>query len=41
MDEKLASKLGMEIESSATGIYDVVNANMSRAMRIISIERGQ
>src|SRR5271166_4231482 len=41
MEEKLAPKLGMEVESAASGIYDVVNANMSRAMRIISIERGQ
>ena len=41
VEEKLASKLGMNVEVAAAGIYDIVNTNMSRAMRIISVERGQ
>ncbi|MFI5419957.1 MAG: hydantoinase/oxoprolinase family protein [Nitrososphaerales archaeon] len=41
IEEKIASKLGLSVEEAASGIYDVVNANMSRAMRIISVERGQ
>ena len=41
MEEKISSKLGMSVEEAASGIYDVVNANMARAMRIISVERGQ
>ncbi|MDA4129538.1 MAG: hydantoinase/oxoprolinase family protein [Thaumarchaeota archaeon] len=41
IQEKIGSPLGMSVEEAASGIYDVVNANMARAMRIISVERGQ
>lgn len=41
IEEKIASPLGVSIEKAASGICDVVNSNMSRAMRIISVERGQ
>jgi N-methylhydantoinase A len=41
IERKIASKLRIDVEQAAAGIYDVVNSNMSRAMRIISIERGQ
>ena len=41
LEEKIASKLGVSIEQAASGICDVVNSNMARAMRIVSVERGQ
>jgi len=41
IQEKLASKLGISVQDAAAGIHEIVNANMSRAMRIISVERGQ
>jgi N-methylhydantoinase A len=40
IEEKIASKLGIGIEEAAAGIHNVVNSNMSRAMRIVSVERG-
>jgi N-methylhydantoinase A len=41
IDEKLASKLGTSVEDAAAGIHEIVNSNMSRAMRTVSVERGQ
>lgn len=41
IEEKLASKLGIGVERAAAGVHEVVNSNMSRAMRIVSVERGQ
>jgi N-methylhydantoinase A len=41
IEQKIASKLGIGIEQAAAGIHDVVNNNMSRAMRLVSVERGQ
>ncbi|MDG6996116.1 MAG: hydantoinase/oxoprolinase family protein [Nitrososphaerota archaeon] len=41
LEEKIASKLGVSVEQAASGICDVVNSNMARAMRIVSVERGQ
>ena len=41
VEEKIASKLGIGVEEAASGICDVVNSNMARAMRIVSVERGQ
>jgi N-methylhydantoinase A len=41
IEEKIAAKLGVSVEEAAMGIHEVVNANMARAMRIISVERGQ
>lgn len=41
LEETIASKLGVSVEQAASGICDVVNNNMARAMRIVSVERGQ
>lgn len=38
--EKVAGKLGMSVEEAAQGIIRVVNSNMSRAIRVITVERG-
>ena len=40
MDEKLASRLGMTIEEVAEGILRVANANMVRAIRVMTVEKG-
>lgn len=37
---KIADRLGFTIERAAKGILDIVSANMVRAIRAISIERG-
>ena len=37
---KVADRLGFSIERAAKGILDIVSANMVRAIRAISIERG-
>lgn len=37
---KIAERLGFTIERAAKGILDIVSANMVRAIRAISIERG-
>ena len=36
----LAEKLGMDVMSTAQGILSVVTANMARAIRVISVQRG-
>lgn len=41
IEEKISSKLGLDVKKAAEGISEVVNTNMARAMRIISVERGQ
>jgi N-methylhydantoinase A len=41
IEETICSPLGVDLTMAASGIYDVVNSNMARAMRIISVERGQ
>ena len=38
--EQVADPLGMNIEEAAQGILDVANANMERALRVVSVERG-
>ena len=38
--EKVAGKLGMSVEAAAHGIVSVVNSNMARAIRVITVERG-
>lgn len=38
--EKLASKMGVPVEQAASGIISVVNSNMARAIRVITVERG-
>jgi N-methylhydantoinase A len=41
IEEMICSPLGVELTRAASGIYEVVNSNMARAMRIVSVERGQ
>jgi N-methylhydantoinase A len=36
----LADEAGMEVEAAAEGIVDVANAEMVRALRVITVERG-
>lgn len=36
----LARKLGVDIEAAAQSVLRIVNANMERAIRVISVERG-
>ena len=38
--EKLAAQLGMDRMATAQGILSVVTANMARAIRVISVQRG-
>ena len=38
--ERLAAQLGMEAMATAQGIVSVVTANMARAIRVISVQRG-
>jgi N-methylhydantoinase A len=38
--ERVAAPLGLAIEGAAQGIIDIANANMSRAIRSVSTERG-
>ena len=37
---RIARPLGLDVLQAATGIVDVVNANMAAALRIVSVERG-
>ncbi|CAH1687126.1 N-methylhydantoinase A [Hyphomicrobiales bacterium] len=37
---RLAEKLGMDLMATAQGIISVVTANMARAIRVISVQRG-
>jgi len=38
--ERLGGDLGMTAEEAAQGVLDVANANMQRALRVVSVERG-
>jgi N-methylhydantoinase A len=38
--ERLAEPLGLSVDAAAQGILDVANANMERALRVVSVERG-
>jgi len=40
VDEHVAAPLDMGVEEAAQGILDVANANMERALRVVSVERG-
>jgi N-methylhydantoinase A/oxoprolinase/acetone carboxylase beta subunit len=37
---KIAERLGLDLASAAAGILRVANANMERAIRVVSVERG-
>ncbi len=41
LQRAIATPLGMTLHQAAWGVHSVANANMKRAMRIISIERGR
>jgi N-methylhydantoinase A len=38
---EVGAKLGLSLHEAAWGVHSVANANMERAMRIVSIERGR
>jgi N-methylhydantoinase A len=38
--ESVADPLGLDVKAAARGIIDVANANMERALRVVSVERG-
>jgi len=40
VERELADPLGISVEEAAQGILDVANANMERALRVVSVERG-
>lgn len=40
VSEHVADPLGMGVTEAAQGIVDVANANMERALRVVSVERG-
>jgi N-methylhydantoinase A len=40
INDKIAGKLGITIQEAAQGIISVVNSNMARAIRVITVERG-
>ena len=40
VEAKIAKPLGLTIEAAAHGIVQIANANMSRAIRSVSVERG-
>jgi len=40
IEEAVADPLGMSVEDAAAGVLAVANANMERALRVVSVERG-
>jgi N-methylhydantoinase A len=40
IDESLARPLGLTVEEAAVGVREVANANMARAIRAVTVERG-
>jgi N-methylhydantoinase A len=38
--EDIADPLGLSVAEAAQGVLDVANANMARALRVVSVERG-
>lgn len=41
LEHEIAEPLGLTLEAAAWGVHSIANANMERAMRIVSIERGR
>lgn len=41
LERDIARPLGLSLEAAAWGVHSIANANMERAMRIVSIERGR
>jgi N-methylhydantoinase A len=40
IEEQVARPLGLSVDAAANGIRDVANANMTRAIRAVTVERG-
>ena len=40
IEEQIAKPLGLSVDAAAAGIRDVANANMTRAIRAVTVERG-
>ncbi|WP_433632653.1 hydantoinase/oxoprolinase family protein [Halomicrococcus sp. NG-SE-24] len=40
VEREIAEPLGQSVEEAAQGIVDVANANIQRALRVVSVERG-
>ncbi|WP_435066464.1 hydantoinase/oxoprolinase family protein [Haloplanus sp. C73] len=40
MADRVADPLGLSVTEAAQGVLDVANANMERALRVVSVERG-
>lgn len=40
LDEHVARPLGFDVVQAAAGIYEIVNANMAGAIRMVTVERG-
>lgn len=40
VEREVADPLGLSVEEAAQGVLDVANANMERALRVVSVERG-
>jgi len=38
--QHIAGPLGMDVASAASGIYQIINANMAAAVRLVTVERG-
>src|SRR5690606_5443459 len=38
--QKIATALGLSVEDAALGIYNIVNENMTGALRLVSVEQG-
>lgn len=41
LEREIAIPLGLTLQAAAWGVHSIANANMERAMRIVSIERGR
>jgi N-methylhydantoinase A len=41
LEREIAKPLGLTLQGAAWGVHSIANANMERAMRIVSIERGR
>jgi N-methylhydantoinase A len=40
LDDRIGERLGLDRETAAIGILEIVNANMVQAIRVVSVERG-
>lgn len=40
IERHIAEPLGIDVISAASGIYEIVNANMAAAIRLVTVERG-